>query len=70
MVTFAVADELAAWRAERPGLRIDLVRGNHDRAGPPPDGWGVWERELSAFPFALAHYPDRTHYFPADVTDD
>lgn len=55
--TGPVAAELAAWRAERPGLRVDLVRGNHDSAGPPPDGWGGWAGELAEPPFAFAHFP-------------
>lgn len=56
--TDRVASELAAWRAERPALRVDLVRGNHDRAGPPPDGWGDWLTELPEPPFVFAHFPD------------
>ncbi len=31
-----------AWRDRHPDLPITLVRGNHDdRAGDPPDSWGV-----------------------------
>lgn len=56
--TERVAAELAKWRAGRPNLRIDLVRGNHDRAGPPPDGWGDWLVGVTEPPFVFAHYPD------------
>jgi DNA ligase-associated metallophosphoesterase len=56
--TDRVTDELAAWRADRPGLRIDLVRGNHDRAGLPPPGWGDWADALADPPFAFAHHPE------------
>jgi DNA ligase-associated metallophosphoesterase len=49
---------LAAWRAERPGVCVELVRGNHDRAGAPPDGWGDWTREIAEPPFAFAHHPE------------
>ncbi len=56
--TAAIAAELAAWRAARAALRVALVRGNHDRAGPPPDGWGDWLDRLSEPPFAFAHFPD------------
>jgi DNA ligase-associated metallophosphoesterase len=56
--TDRVASELAAWRASRPNLRIELVRGNHDRAGLPPDGWGEWSAEVAEPPFRFAHFPD------------
>ncbi len=56
--TDGTAAALAAWRAARPGLRVDLVRGNHDRAGPPPAGWGGWHADLAEPPFRLAHHPD------------
>ena len=57
--TPGVAGDLSAWRAERPGLRVEVVRGNHDRAGPPPDGWGGWAT-VAEPPFVFAHYPDAT----------
>lgn len=60
--TARVVDELAAWRAGRPDLLVHLVRGNHDRAGPPPDGWSDWADELRAEPFVFAHFPE-----PADA---
>jgi DNA ligase-associated metallophosphoesterase len=56
-LTPAVAAELGAWRAARPGLRVALVRGNHDRAGPPPDGWGGWADHLADPPFVFTHAP-------------
>jgi DNA ligase-associated metallophosphoesterase len=54
-----ILGELARWRADCAGLEIDLVRGNHDRAGEPPQGWGIgWEtRALVDPPFCFAHYP-------------
>jgi len=54
-----VLDELARWRAAHVGLEIDLVRGNHDRAGAPPEGWADgWENlALLDPPFCFAHYP-------------
>lgn len=55
--TDRVAADLAAWRAARPDLRIDLIRGNHDRAGPPPPGWGEWADASFEPPFAFAHHP-------------
>jgi len=56
--TCDVADALARWRAARSGVRIDLVRGNHDRAGPPPEGWDGWSDAVLEPPFAFAHFPD------------
>lgn len=55
--TPAVVSELEAWRAARPGVLIQLVRGNHDRAGPPPGGWAEWSDVLKAEPFVFAHVP-------------
>ncbi len=54
-----ILGELARWRADRAALEIDLVRGNHDRAGAPPDGWGSnWEtRALIDPPFCFTHFP-------------
>jgi len=56
--TDELAEQLARWKAERAALAVDLVRGNHDRAGPPPDGWGDWHDELIDPPFAFAHFPE------------
>lgn len=56
--TADVVSELAAWRARRPDLIVQLVRGNHDRAGPPPDGWGEWAHDIHIEPFVFAHFPE------------
>ena len=57
--TDAAVDELARWRAAHAGLGIDLVRGNHDRAGAPPEGWADGWDNLAILdpPFCFAHYP-------------
>lgn len=57
--TAAVLAELTDWRAARPELQIDLVRGNHDRAGSPPAAWAAgWLAEHHPdSPFAYAHHP-------------
>lgn len=76
-LTAAVAADLAAWRAARPGLHVTLVRGNHDRAGPPPDGWGDWVDRLVHPPFVFTHSPEPTangyvlagHLHPGVVLD-
>ena len=54
-----VLEELARWRAERAELKIELVRGNHDRAGAPPDGWADGWDNLAILdpPFCFAHHP-------------
>lgn len=63
--TDAVIESVGAWRGERPGLAITLIRGNHDeRAGDPPRAWGF---EVFNGPHALdgsdgvcfVHDPDR-----------
>lgn len=59
--TARVVEGLTAWRSERPSLLVRLVRGNHDRAGPPPDGWDDWSNDLRIEPFVFAHFPE-----PAD----
>ena len=56
--TDRVAAGLAGWRAALPGLRVELVRGNHDRAGTPPDGWGEWSGVVVEPPFVFAHFPE------------
>lgn len=58
---------LDQWRAERPDLRITLIRGNHDkRAGDPPSNLGmeVLAEPLLLGPFALQHEPEphATHH--------
>ncbi|WP_020474667.1 ligase-associated DNA damage response endonuclease PdeM [Zavarzinella formosa] len=53
-----VLAELEQWRREHQGLQIDLIRGNHDRAGDPPPGWGDWHPGLLADPpFVFSHHP-------------
>jgi DNA ligase-associated metallophosphoesterase len=51
---------LGAWRGQRASLPILLVRGNHDdRAGDPPDAWGIDCREepVDCPPFVWRHEP-------------
>lgn len=55
-----VLDALARWRAAHAALPILLVRGNHDdRAGDPPDEWGIECREepVECLPFVWRHEP-------------
>lgn len=50
----------AAWREERRGVALTLVRGNHDRkAGDPPVEWNIEcvEAGESFGPFVLNHEP-------------
>lgn len=56
--TDEVCEQLAVWKAERVSLAVDLIRGNHDTASPPPHGWGEWHVELVDPPFVFAHFPD------------
>lgn len=52
--------ELRDWRATRPALAIELVRGNHDRhAGAFPAALGIAGRAEPAVegPFVFRHYP-------------
>jgi DNA ligase-associated metallophosphoesterase len=49
------------WQAQRPGLQLELVRGNHDRhAGDPPPAWGVRVADgvLRLGGVALRHEPE------------
>ena len=51
---------LARWRERHAGVKLTLVRGNHDdRAGDPPGSLGmtVVDEPLPLGPFALCHYP-------------
>jgi DNA ligase-associated metallophosphoesterase len=51
---------LARWRTRHRGLRLTLVRGNHDlRAGDPPAGLGieVLDEPLRLGQLALRHHP-------------
>ena len=55
-----VEQALAAWREQRPGLQVQLVRGNHDRAaGDPPLEWGITlqTEPWPMGPWALCHEP-------------
>lgn len=52
---------MLAWRATRPGLRLLLVRGNHDRhAGDPAAALGIElvDEPHEVTPFAFCHHPD------------
>jgi uncharacterized protein len=51
---------IAGWRAAHSVLPILLVRGNHDdRAGDPPDDWGIecQEEPVAYPPFVWRHEP-------------
>jgi len=55
-------EQVAAWRAARPDLRITLIRGNHDsRAGDPPDNWGIecLDAPVVEAPFVWLHQPPK-----------
>jgi DNA ligase-associated metallophosphoesterase len=51
---------LTDWRRARASLRVELIRGNHDRAGDPPPGWAeAWhDAPVPDPPFVLDHYPN------------
>jgi DNA ligase-associated metallophosphoesterase len=52
---------MLAWRQARPGLRLTLVRGNHDKhAGDPAATLGIElvDEPHGAGPFAFCHHPD------------
>jgi DNA ligase-associated metallophosphoesterase len=52
--------EVSAWRASHPSLRVQLVRGNHDRrAGDPPPSWDVecLDAPVAESPFIWLHEP-------------
>ena len=56
-------DAFQGWHEANPGVRLVLVRGNHDRqAGDPPCGLGVEcvDAPLVEAPFVFAHHPDRS----------
>lgn len=60
----AATGALLAWRASHPGLRITVVRGNHDRhAGDPAAmlALDIVDEPYHMAPFAFCHHPD----FPA-----
>lgn len=59
--TPATLRALADWRAQHAGLRITLLRGNHDeRAGDPPDALdiAVLDAPLCLGPLLLRHEPE------------
>jgi uncharacterized protein len=59
-LTPSVQAALADWRMAFPGLRVTLVRGNHDRrAGDPPASAGirVVDEPWRTGPFAACHLP-------------
>ncbi len=54
-------DQVSAWRAAHPDLKIILVRGNHDRhAGDPPLEWGITcvDGPTPGPTFVLQHEPN------------
>lgn len=56
----ATMARLQVWRARHAGLRIVLIRGNHDRhAGDPPTKLGIEIKDEPwiVLPFALQHEP-------------
>lgn len=56
----ATMQALVAWRSQRPGLRLTLVRGNHDRhAGDPPAALGmkIVNEPHRIGPFLFCHHP-------------
>ena len=56
----ALAHWRARWQAERPALRLTLVRGNHDlHAGDPPPQLGieVVSEPYALTPFTFCHHP-------------
>lgn len=57
----ATLSAMRAWRARHPGLRLTLVRGNHDRhAGDPPADLGleIVDEPCLVAPFAFSHHPE------------
>ena len=59
-ITADLVADLEKWRASHPELKIDLIRGNHDRrSGPLPASLNINIREEPAveLPFVFQHYP-------------
>jgi DNA ligase-associated metallophosphoesterase len=53
----------AAWRRDRDDLKVQLIRGNHDRrAGDPPSEWDIQclDAPVSDGPFQLCHDPSES----------
>jgi DNA ligase-associated metallophosphoesterase len=57
----AVSEPVVHWRARHPELSVTLVRGNHDRADPPPE-WGIQpcDGPIQLKSFVLAHQPQES----------
>ncbi|MEO0564291.1 MAG: ligase-associated DNA damage response endonuclease PdeM [Chloroflexota bacterium] len=58
-----MTEQVVAWRATHPGLKLILVRGNHDRhAGDPPPEWRVItvDGPTPGPTFVLQHEPEPT----------
>jgi len=58
----AVVSAVDEWRGQHPGLTIQLLRGNHDRAaGAPPESWHieVHAHDLFLDPFTFTHEPPK-----------
>lgn len=56
----ATLDALRRWRAKRKGLKLVLVRGNHDdRAGDPPEDLqiAVVDEPFESGPLSFCHHP-------------
>ena len=52
---------MLAWRGRHPGLKLTLVRGNHDRhAGDPAASLGIAmaDEPHTVGPFSFCHHPD------------
>ena len=59
--TEGILSDLKEWRERKHELHVELIRGNHDRAGPAPDGWSeTWHSELIEPPFRFSHFPTAT----------
>lgn len=56
----AATPALRAWRRERPGLRVTLVRGNHERHAGDPEaelGMEAVDEPLTAGSILFGHHP-------------
>lgn len=57
----ATVAAMLAWRLRNPGVRLILVRGNHDlRAGDPAASLGIdmVDEPFTVGPFSFCHHPD------------
>ncbi len=57
--TDQLIEDLTHWRVAHASLNIEMILGNHDRAGPPPDSWAEsWQHgALTDPPFVFSHIP-------------